>query len=74
MEDRDHYMNKAKASRYTGLSVRNIEQRLDEIPHFRVGRKLLFKRSELDEWMEQHRESVDLKHLADEALAALNDD
>ena len=70
----DHFMGKVKASQYLGISIRNIENRLEEIPHFRVGRKLLFKRSELDAWMEFYRESgngCDLKALADDALATL---
>ena len=45
---------------------------LYEIPHYRVGSKmLLFKKSELDEWMLQFRKGGDaeLGQLVDETLA-----
>ncbi len=75
--DSDRYIGKVEASRYLSLSARNIEQRLDEIPHYRVGRKLLFKKSELEQWMAQYKEptdSSDLRALADEAVAALENE
>ena len=69
--ERDHYMAKLDAAAYTSLSPRTLESRLDEIPHFRVGTKILFKKSELDTWMEEHREggNPDLDELVDETLA-----
>ena len=71
--DRDRYMDKRGAAAYTSLSVRNLEARLSEIPHFRVGNKVLFKKSELDHWMETHREgdSRNLDLIADEAVKDL---
>ena len=65
----DGYLSKRAASEYLGISVRNLEARLREIPHFRLGSKTLFKKSELDHWMERHRENseaIDLDKLADE--------
>ena len=72
----DCYLDKKKAADYLDISVSNLEKRLKEIPHFRLGQKVLFKRSELDVWMEQFRErdeALDLKGLADAALAQLSD-
>lgn len=71
--DRDRYLDKRQAAAYTSLSTRTLEKHLDEIPHFRVGNKILFKRSELDRWMEKHREGNghDLDKIADEAVEAL---
>ena len=71
--DRDRYLDKREAAAYTSLSVRNLEARLSEIPHFRVGNKILFKKSELDRWMETYREggTQNLDQLADEAIASL---
>jgi len=71
--DRDRYLDKREAAAYTSLSIRNLEARLDEIPHFRVGKKILFKKSELDRWMEQYREggSHNLDRLVDETLESL---
>ena len=54
--DHDRYLSLSEAEKYLSLSKRNIRNRLAEIPHLRVGKKLLFKKSELDEWMEQYRE------------------
>ena len=71
----DCYLGKAESAKYLGLSVRTLENHLDSIPHFRLGtKKLLFKRSELDRWMEQFRETTtatDIKSMADEMLGAI---
>ena len=70
--DRDRYLDKREAARYTSLSIRNLESRLPEIPHFRVGKKILFKKSELDRWMEQFREGGNnLDLIVDETLSSL---
>ena len=68
----DRYFSLTEASGYLGFSKRGIRGRLDEIPHYRVGSKmLLFKKSELDEWMLQYREggNAELDELVDETLA-----
>ncbi len=71
--DRDRYMDKREAATYTSLSTRTLEGRLGEIPHFRVGRKVLFKKSELDHWLEQFREggAQNLERIAEEALESI---
>jgi len=68
----DRYLNLAQASEYLSISQRTIRGLLDEIPHYRVGSKmLLFKKSELDEWMLQYREGGkdELDELVEETLA-----
>ncbi len=69
----DRYMDKREAATYTSLSTRTLEERLREIPHFRVGRKVLFKKSELDRWIEQFREgsAQNLDRIADEAIESI---
>ena len=70
--DQDRYFNLAGASGYLGFSKRGIRDRLDEIPHYRVGTKLLlFKRSELDTWMLQYQKGggAELDELVNETLA-----
>lgn len=65
----DHYMSKGEAAEYLGLSRRTVEYHLPEIPHFRVGRKLLFRKSELDQWVESYRVPVqDLKSVVDQVV------
>jgi excisionase family DNA binding protein len=68
----DRYLNLTEASGYLGFSKRGIRDRLDEIPHRRLGtRLLLFKKSELDTWLEQYREGGkdELDELVNETLA-----
>ena len=70
--ERDRFFNLVEASKYLSISTRTIRDRLDEIPHYRVGSKmLLFKKSELDEWMLQYREGGkdELDELVNETLA-----
>jgi len=71
--DQDRYLNRAQASEYLGISKRNIRARarLKTIPHYRVGGKLLFKKSELDEWMSEFREdgNEELDELVNETVA-----
>ena len=53
--NQDRYMDLKDLADYLPLSERNIRSRLKEIPHFRVGNKLLFKKSEIDDWMQTQR-------------------
>lgn len=63
------YLSKAQAAAYLCLSTRTLEKHLQTIPHFRVGRKILFRRSELDQWLEQYREPVvDLMRIVDSVM------
>ncbi len=71
--DRDRFMDKREASTYLSLSTRNLESRLPEIPHYRVGKKILFKKSEIDHWMETYREggNRELDRIVNETLESL---
>jgi len=51
----DYYMDLAGAATYLPLCEKTIRAHLDEIRHFRCGGKIIFKRSELDLWMENFR-------------------
>ena len=66
----DQYFNLAGASQYTSISKSTLRHR-DDLPRYKVGKKiLLFKKSELDEWLSQFREGGDaeLDQLVDECL------
>jgi excisionase family DNA binding protein len=70
----DRFFSLDEVCRYLSLSERTVRKLLPEIKHFRIGSKLLFKKSDLDEWMERHVETsaeLDLGRLADEALKGL---
>ena len=73
--DRDRYLNLAEASEYLSISKRTIRDRLDEIPHYKIGSKmLLFRKSELDEWMQQHRVwHEDVEGLVDDVLGEIGE-
>jgi excisionase family DNA binding protein len=67
----DRFMTQDEACKYLSLSERTIRDRLPEIKHYRVGKKLLFKKSDLDRWVERFLESsaeLDLDQLADQVM------
>lgn len=51
----DHYLDYEGASLYTGLSDRSLKRAVVErrLSHIRQGRRTLFRRSDLDRWMER---------------------
>ena len=51
----DRFMDLKEVTEYLPLSERTIRKHLKEIPHFKWGNKFIFKRSELDRWMETFR-------------------
>ena len=69
----DRFMDLKEVTEYLPLSERTIREHLNEIPHFRCGRKLVFRRSEIDRWMEGFRvtgkEVDEALELAEEMLA-----
>lgn len=46
-----------EAAIFTGFSVQHLYRLTSakQIPHYKKGRKLYFKKSELEEWMLEHR-------------------
>ena len=51
----DRYMDLREVTEYLPLSERTIRDHLNEIPYFRYGKKIIFRKSELDQWMETFR-------------------
>jgi excisionase family DNA binding protein len=78
--NQDRYMSKTEAAKYLSVSPRTLEAKKD-IPRFRLrsesgrGGKVLFRKTELDRWMETNRvackDHLDLSKIADEALRAV---
>jgi predicted DNA-binding transcriptional regulator AlpA len=66
----DHYLDKRKAAEYLDISVRTLEGHRS-MPRFRLGKKVLYRCSEIDDWMAQHRDRSDddLDSLVDGVLA-----
>ena len=55
----DGYLSLRTLAGYSGLSVRTLRGYLEHpahpLPHYRVGGKLLVKRSEFDDWIRKFR-------------------
>jgi excisionase family DNA binding protein len=49
------WMRTKDAANYLGLTRSALYSRVHELPHYRFERMLLFKRSDLDSWVESHR-------------------
>jgi hypothetical protein len=75
----DPYLPLKLLSAYAGLSVRTLRGHLTcaahPLPHYRVGGKLLVKRSEFDAWIASFRDAgrptVNIDELTDEVLRGL---
>ena len=73
--NQDRSLSLSETCDYINLSERTIREKLTEIPRFRVGSKLLFRKSELDKWMLQYREGCeenDIGSIVDEVVASVS--
>lgn len=48
------WMTKKEAAAYLKISVTNLTNKKGEIAHFKIKGRVLFKRSDLDAWVESH--------------------
>jgi len=55
----DLYMTLPVAAQYLAMSKNSLRAKLADVPHFVRGNRLVFKRSELDGWMETQRVEID---------------
>ncbi len=75
----DGFLSKREAAEYLSLSARSIDNLLakGELPAFRPpigtehGRKLLFRRCDLDAWVERYPANQDLDQIVEEALVGM---
>lgn len=75
----DRYLDLKRLAQYSSFSVRTLRDYLtrtdDPIPCFRIGRKIIVKRSEFDAWMEKYRDQTgNLKALVDDILGEFKKD
>jgi len=62
---------------YSGLSVRKLRQHLDDpahpLPSYRIGSKIVVRRSEFDSWVVRHRQQgpVEMEGIVREVLSGL---
>lgn len=67
----DGFLSKDEASLYCSLSLRSIDYARErgELIFYKHDKRVLFKKADLDRWMEQFRASTDLDRLVDETVA-----
>ncbi len=59
MDREDKLLNLQELAEYLNVTKRTVYRLLDgsDLPSFRVGSHLRFKREEIDDWLDQHREN-----------------
>jgi len=73
----DPFLSLKALATYSGLSVRTLRDYLTDpvnpLPHYRVGGKILVRRSEFDRWIDTYRQRGhrDVAHVVDEVLRTL---
>lgn len=68
----ERHFNQSEAARYLNKSPRWFQYQLTSPrppPGFRVGKCWIFRKSELDRWLEQFRAGADLDRIVDETVA-----
>ena len=50
------WLDTRAAAEYLCWPVQRVYKHVDELPHFRHGQRLMFRRDELDRWLERYRE------------------
>jgi len=70
----DCHFNQVEAARYLNRSLRWFQLQLsgpNPPPGFKCGKSWIFKKSELDRWLEQFRAKPALDVIVDEVMAGL---
>jgi Helix-turn-helix domain len=73
----DPFLSLVALSEYSGLSVRKLRDHLSDpvhpLPHYRVGGKVLVRRSEFDAWLAGYRRvgQHDVTKIVDDVLSSL---
>jgi excisionase family DNA binding protein len=49
------FLTIGEVARYLDIKVKTLYPKLSEIPHYRVGRPLRFRKEDIDAWMESKR-------------------
>lgn len=68
----ERHFNQVEASRYLNKSLRWFQLQLTgphPPPGYRLGKCWIFKKSELDRWLEQFRAGTDLDRIVNEVVA-----
>jgi len=55
------YLSITDLSSYLGIKPKTLYAKVKEIPHYKVGRLIRFRKEDVDAWMEKHRVAKDEK-------------
>ena len=70
----DKYMGLKESAVYLAMSERTFRSHAEQMPRFKVGGKWLFKKSELDRWMERFRVNTeDVEVVVDGVLGKIGE-
>jgi excisionase family DNA binding protein len=71
----DAYLPLKSLATYAGISVRTLRallvHRTSPLPHYRIGGRIVVRRSEFDQWVQQfrvHVEALTIDNVVDELL------
>jgi excisionase family DNA binding protein len=53
-----HFWNIEDLSNYLNVKVKTIYSMVPDIPHYRIGKLIRFKKDEIDSWLESKRKNV----------------
>jgi hypothetical protein len=70
----DCHFNEVQAARYLGKSLRWLQYQISSPnppPSYKIGKSRIFKKSELDRWLEQFRAPADVDRVVGEILSEL---
>jgi excisionase family DNA binding protein len=74
----DQYLSVRSLARYAGVSVRTVRgflvRRNEALPHYRIGGKILVRRSEFDRWASKFRVArppIDLENVVSDVMRGL---
>ena len=65
------FLSKGQVAEYLGISLSKLEGLMAEgLPHYKLGRRVLFRAWEINQWMEQFRlaSAVEAKQLVEEVM------
>jgi len=56
-KDDDKYLSKKDVAKYLGRSIPTVNNYMkkEEIPYYKVGRSVLFRKDDIDEWVGKHK-------------------
>jgi len=60
-ESHNNYLTIHALSTYLGIKPKTLYARVKEIPHYKIGRLIRFRKEDIDAWMEKHRVAKDEK-------------